>query len=110
MTREEALEFLRQNTLTNMRLALLTDRDDKDYIRSLIDVVEGNTDEVRFPMILPGRLLIAHVQNRTWVVNKEFGLLITLRDAGGNTYWLRAHDSDDYFAVVESWGYCGTTI
>lgn len=48
MTREEALEFLRQNTLTNMRLALLEDRPDLDIIRALIDTVEGGRTNKHF--------------------------------------------------------------
>lgn len=116
MTREEALEFLRQNALTNMRLALLEDRPDKDYIRALIDVVEGNTDEVR---ATPRRFVdnqggVHYASGSVYTsltvsAAQEFGVWLTLRDAGECQFWLKSVDSDQFFAVVERWGYLPAT-
>ena len=111
MTRLEALDFLKENTLTNLRLALLGDDEaDKECIMALIQIIEAEGALVLI-RLSPGVFVDAQgeVRNiapteRFLLVAKAFGMLTKHFEFDGQ-HWVRASDSDMYESEVHGWGW-----
>lgn len=108
MTRQEALDFLKENTLTNLRLALLEPDSNKAYIQALIRIVEGDKFVVLPALKFVDRQGGEHCMQpettrlRFIATASGFGLCLEL---SGDHGIIKDVASDNWVAAVKRWGW-----
>lgn len=108
MTRQEALDFLKENTLTNLRLALLEPDSNKPCIQAILKTVDGEN----YIQFVPYKFVDEYggihypspdtVQALFVATAEHFGVRVELF---GDPAFVRDEASDNWIGRVHKWGY-----